>query len=273
MPASKRTRTNGSTNRSVKQRRTTKRITKYTRRRGSARPMRSLSTGYRGVPNSYRFTRETSPVVIDLGITDPDPSTRNPQSGVSVLAAAGTEPTMTYINLPSVRMMDLPNVAEFSSLFNNYHVDKIETFLIPMWQSTDNPNGVGSGPLQIPGLMITRVNTKWLATGLPAAANAAAQRNQLAEIQKKSRSLYGNKKWLKLVTDNPKVQIDVSDGAAGTNIGIYPQPWLQFSTGADQQFESNHTFFADRLDGTSMVSGVYKYRMYHKLHFRTSFLG
>jgi len=249
-------------------------ITKYlrNRRKGSARPMRSLSTSYRGAPNQYRFVRETKPIIIDLGLNDPAPGT--PEStGVKVLPPLAAEPTMSYIEIPKVRMADLPNVAEFAALYNNFKVDKIETFLIPMWQSTDNPNGVGSGPLQIPNLMMTRVNTKWLITGLPPKTNAAAQRLQLAEIQKKSRSLYGSRRWLKLVTVNPQVPIDISDGAAGTNIGIYQAPWLQFSTSADQQYESNNTFFADTLDGTNMTSGKYKYRMYHKVHFRTSFVG
>lgn len=225
-----------------------------------------------------RFVRETVPMVVDLGVADPDPG--GPLStGVVILpASAAGEPTMSYIKIPKVRMADLPNVAEFSQLFNNYKIDKIETVLVPMWQQmTQQPitpsDAVWTHTATIPNLMMTRVNTKWLITGLPASATAAAQRKQLAEIQKKSRSLYGNKKWLKLSTSNPHVPIDISDGAAGTNIGIYQAPWLQFNTAADQQFESNNIYFADRLDGTNMVPGVYKYRMYHRVHFRTSFVG
>lgn len=170
-------------------------------------------------------------------------------------------------------MADLPNVTEFAALYANFKVDRITTYLIPQWESTDNPNGVGSGPLQIPGLCISKVNTKYLATGLTASANAAAQRTVLAQIMKKTRSLYGSKKWLKLTTARPNVPIDVSDGAASTNIGLFPSPWLQFSTGTDQQFASNTTFFADTLNGTDIQPRIYKYRCYSRVEFRCSFVG
>jgi len=246
-----------------------RRITKYvrSRRKGAARPMRSLSTGYRGTPNQYRFVRETLPVIVDVGTTDA-------LTGVSVLAAADADDTtMSVIKVPNFKFADVQSPDEFANLFANYKIDKIETFLIPQWEGTVNPDYTTSGPLAIPNLMITRLNTKYLSTGLSISANANAQRVVLSQIVKKTRSLYGSRKWLKLTTANPQVQIDVADGGASTNIGLFNQPWLSLATGQDQQFAENTTFFADRLNGTDMVANIYKYRMYRKVHFRTSFVG
>lgn len=229
--------------------------------------MRALSTGFRGAPNAYRFVRETLPTILDCGTT-------NATLGVQVLpSAGGADYSMAVIKIPAVRMADLVNVTEFSALFATFKVDKIETYLIPQWEGTVNPDYPTAGPLAIPGLMITRINTKYLHAGLTVSANAAAQRQVLAQIQKKSRSLYGSKKWLKLSTWHPHVPIDVSDGAGGTNAGIFPSPWLPLATATDQAYPANTTFFADTLSGIDIAPNIYRYRTYSKVHFRCSFVG
>ena len=119
----------------------------------------------------------------------------------------------------------------------------------------------------------TRVNTKWLVNGLTLAGTAEAQRDVLAQIQKKTRSLYGTKKWLKINTINPRVIMQIEDGAGGQNEISKASPWLPSLTAADQEFQMNDVLFADKLDGSDFSVGLYKYRMYHRIHFKTSFVG
>ncbi len=66
-----------------------------------------------------------------------------------------------------------------------------------MWEQTVNPDGAGSGTTQIPNLMVTRINSKYLTNGYTLPATAEANRDKLAQVQKKTRSLYGSRKWLK----------------------------------------------------------------------------
>ncbi len=247
-------------------RRFQRRIVKYVRhrRKGAARPSRSVSTGYRGTPNQYRFIRETRPTTIDMGTVG---------NGVTLLAGTGDIPDMSILQFPNFEMNQVPGYTDFSSLFANFKIDKIETILVPMWQESVNPDGAGSGTTQLPNLMMTRINTKWLVNGITIAADAETQRDELAQIMKKSRSLYGTKKWLKITTSNPNVTKTIPDGSGGTNTVIEPQPWLSTTDSADQQFQMNDVLFADRLDGEDFDPDVYLYRMYHRVHFRTSFVG
>lgn len=240
------------------------------RRKGAARPRRSLSLGYRGTPNQYRFVRETRPTTIDLG----DPTT----PGVTMIPGTGAGPTkipdIAAFQFPGFQINQLAGfVGEFSPLFANFKIDKIETILIPQWQETVNPDGAGSGTTQLSNLMMTRVNTKWLIGGLALQATAEGQRDKLAQIQKKSRSLYGTKKWLKINTVNPEVGKTIPDGAGGVNNAIQPSPWLSILNSSDQEYSFNDTLFADRLDGKDFAVDAYLYRMYHRVHFRTSFVG
>lgn len=210
------------------------------------------------------FVRETIPVVVDLGVA---------ASGVTLIAGTGAIPNIAMYKAPPLDFTKLAKYTEFQSLFNNFKVDKIETIMIPMWQQTVNPDYDTSGTANLSDLMITRVNTKWLINGLAAESTAELQRGQLAEIQKKTRSLYSGKKWMKMVTHNPDVPATVSDGAGSTNTYVRPSPWLSLINSPDQRYSLNDVFFADRLDGKDFTTGVYLYRMYHRVHFRTSFVG
>ncbi len=240
----------------------TKRATKSTRK---TTVNKSLSTSYRGTPNTYSFIRETRPTYVDVGTIG---------NGVTLIEGTGTIPNIARFDFGGFEINQVPAWTDFSSLFANYKIDRIDTFLIPMWQSTDNPNGVGSGPLQLPNLMITRVNTKFLPGGLASQATAEAQRDQLAQIVKKSRSLYGSRKWLKVSTTNPRVQTLVEDGAGGTNIVAKNTPWLPTVDASDQQYVMNDSFFVDTLNGEDIDGPeIYMYRMYHRVHFRCSFVG
>ena len=240
------------------------------RRKGLARPTRSLRTAYRGTPNQYRFVRETRPVTIDLGTASAE---GDAHATPSVTIIAGT-PNTAMVNFGHFTMSALVNFeAEFDPLFANYKIDSITTFLIPQWsqgvQLLSNPTSAH----QYPNLMLTRVNTKFLPGGYTVPATAEASRDKLAQIQMKTRSIYGTHKWLKIVTRNPDVPLDVPDGAAGVNSTQQSAPWLPIKASSNQQFIMNDTFFADTFNGDSLPAGIYKYRVYHKVNFRVAFVG
>lgn len=232
---------------------------------------RHVMTGYKGAPNTYRFIRETRPVNVDIG---------NPAyPGVTHIAGTGAIPNIAVFAFPNFAINQLAGgFTQFSELFANYKIDKIETYFIPQWssqmQQPVNPMpAVWSNTGYIPNLMVTRVNTKYLVNGITLSATAEAQRDELAQIQKKSRSLYGTKKWMKITTLNPRVFDEIEDGAGGQNLVSKKSPWLPAVQAADQEYVMNDIFFADRLDGTDFAAGIYNYRMYHRVHFRTSFVG
>lgn len=230
-----------------------------------AKARKSLSTGYKGAPNQYRFIRETRPDVVDMGVNG---------SGITLIPGTGAIPNTSVLNLANFQINQLAGgFAEFGNLFANYKIDKIETILIPQWQNTVNPDGAGSGTTQIPNLMITRINSKFLVNGYTLPGTAEANRDKLAQVQKKTRSLYGNRKWLRLITNHPLVFQDINDGAGGVNLTTKAQPWLPTATAADQEFSMNDIIFADTLSGIDLPTGVYKYRFYHRVHFRCSFVG
>ena len=241
MPSMKRSRYSSGYRRPVKKRKTAakRRITRYVRK-GKARPSRALSTTYRGAPNQYRFVRETRPTTIDMGAAG---------SGVSLIAGTGAIPDISVFEFPNFEINQLPGFTDFSALFANYKVDKIETVLIPQWQETVNPDGAGSGTTQLSNLVLTRINTKYLPNGITLSGTAEAQRDELAQIMKKTRSMYGSRKWLKINTSSPDVPKEIPDGAGGTNLAVQPSPWLPTATAADQRFQMNDILFADRTDG------------------------
>ena len=260
----KRPRSGASYGRATKRRKVTYARRPHVRRRYKARPGRALKTTYRGSPNVWSFQRETRPQVIDLGVA---------AGGITLLAGTGAIPNTSVLNLPNFQFTDLVNYAEFSALFASYKIDSIVTTLIPQWQNTVNPDGAGSGTTQIPNLMCCRINTKFLPNGFTLAATAEANRDKLAQVIKKSRSLYGSRKWLKLVTKSPLVWQDIEDGSGGVNLTTRRSPWLPTATAADQQYTQNDMIFFDSLSGIDIASGVYKYRYYHTVRFRCGFIG
>lgn len=240
------------------------------RKRGRARPMRALSIGYKGPPNQYRFIRETRPVTIDIGDAT--------STGVTLIAGTGAIPNTSVYEFGNFSVDQLPGFPEMAALFAQYKVDKIETVLIPQWtqnvQAAITPlTGGWAGTGAVPNLVLTRINVKYLTNGYTLPTTAEANRDKLAQVMKKTRSLYGSKKWLKVNTWKPKVDMEIDDGVGGVNAVQTAQPWLPCATAADQRFQMNDLIFADRLDGTDFAVGIYRYRMYHRVHFRCGFVG
>lgn len=245
----------------------TKKGTKVTSKKSNTG---KLSVGYKGAPNTYSYIRETRPTVIDIG--------SNATPGVTIVAGTDSIPDIAVFEFANFSIDQLPGFTDFSNLYSSYKIDKIETILIPMWEQTVqqsiNPQtGVWSNTGYIPNLMITRINTKYLPNGYSIKATAEENRDQLAQIVKKTRSLYGNRKWLTINTDRPKVFQEIEDGQGGQNLVTKPSPWLPTVEAADQEYSMNDIVFADRLDGTNFSVGLYRYRMYHRVHFRCSFVG
>jgi len=232
--------------------------------------MRALSLGYRGPPNQYRFIRETRPITVDIGDAA--------STGVTLIPGTGAIPNTSVYEFGNFSVDQLPGFTEFAALFAQYKVDKIETIMIPQWSETIQPAiqplvGPWLGSGSVPNLMLTRINVKYLTNGYTLPSTAEANRDKLAQVMKKSRSLYGSKKWLKVNTWHPMVDMEIEDGVGGQNAVQTPQPWLPTATAADQRFQMNDLFFADRLDGTDFAVGLYRYRMYHRVHFRCGFVG
>lgn len=241
------------------------------KRKGKARPSKAISTGYRGAPNQYRFVRETRPTIIDVG-NAADPA-------VTHIAGTGAIPNTAVVEFANFQINQLAGgFTQFSDLFANYKIDKIETILIPQWsqntQPTVNPQtGAWTNTSVIPNLMVTRINTKYLIGGYTLPATAELNRDELAQIVKKTRSLYGTKKWLRVNTSNPAVEYEIEDGSGGQNLALKRSPWLSTVDAADQEYSMNTLFFCDKLDGTNFFAGVYTYRMFHRIHFRCAFVG
>jgi len=165
---------------------------------------------------------------------------------------------------------------EFSPLFASYKIDKIETILIPQWQAMTQPNvSVGAPTSPTPELMVTRISTKYFPGDFQIQANALTQRTKLAQIQKKSRSLYGSKKWLTVNTWHPMVSKMVPEDNTGltTVQALQPAPWLSIANASDVTFAMNDVVFFDSMRGENLQSVPYVYRMYHRVHFRCSQVG
>lgn len=231
-------------------------------RNARARPMKALRTNYRAI-NKYRFVRETADVTL---------------SPTLIPAPSGQVGNMAYFNFNNITIGDLVNWTEFQALFASYTIDKIETYLIPMFSSTENIGVIGNNPSESYQLMVTRVNTKYLNTPFQISANSEDQRDVLAQLQCKSRSLYATKKWLKLVSYNPK-PLEI----LATNSGATPVDYTQLSSrkrwlsttgdAVNQVFQHNQLVFFDRLDGLAINPAQLNYRTWTKITFRVSQVG
>jgi len=253
-------------------RRTARKGIKHRRtRKGAARPMRSLKQSYRGTPNQYRFVRETVPVTVNLSDND--------DTNVNLIAGTGAIPNISRLHVESFKMSDLAQFSEdFATLFVNYKIDKIETVLVPMWtQSVQEPFGPSGGAAVVhPDLMCTRINTKYYTAGTGAPSTAEGARTELAQLQMKSRSIYGSKKWLKLTTLNPMVREKIYDeNGAEEGLKLKRAGWLGIGQHVNTTYQTNDVCFFDRLDGTDFTADekYYMYRMYHRVHFRVSQVG
>lgn len=226
-----------------------------------------MRTSYLGTPNQYRFVRETTPFIVDVGIPGPY---------VQVLSGV---PNLTMVSFATFEMQDLANFTDFDPLFTAYHLDKVEVIMQPQWATNvalAAAPDAGYDPIfTIPNLAVTRVSTAYVLNN-PVPANADAARLDLAQLQMKSRSLYGSKRPLKLVTRNPKVSQNILS-ATGTNVAMKSPGWLNLDQSADQRFLLNDRMYVERLDGKSFpitlpiqAPSIYLYRVYFKAHFRCS---
>ena len=237
---------------------------KSRRRKGAARPMRSLRTSYRGVPNQYRFMRETPAAVIDL------------HDYITTSGVTHNEVAVVKLQNVSLDILGAGPVAEFTNLFTNYKVDKIDIILRPMWQKSVQNNatfasGVGSHA-ELPNMRITRVNTKYMSEDLNLGTTNAGIREKLAEIQMKSDSLYSGSRPLFITTKHPRVYEKVADDIDGTQTSIVSrqQPWLSLRNATNTLFSHNELLVAQRLDHGVIPDGYYKYEYIVRMHFRTS---
>lgn len=253
-----------------------KRMYKGVRKRtkGRARPSRSLRTSYRGTPNQYRFVRETVPFTLDVA---------NPGHNVTILAGVGSSPNMSMLSFQSFEMDQLSDFNEFSPLFTSFKLDRLELICQPMWQSMAQPYAdevAGTTPpsaYTIPNLAITRTSTKFVLNN-PVPSDADDARALLAQVQMKTRTNYGSRKPLKLITNSPRVSQEVLQGVgANVNIASKRPGWLNLELSSDQRFLTNDRIYCERIDGNSFppstipqTPSVYLYRCYFKAHFRVS---
>jgi len=245
-----------------------KRLRSYSRgRRGAARPRRALRSGYKGVPNQYRFIRETLPRTIDVG---------NPTLPYGQLLSGpiGTQ-NIAMLTFASFQMSNLVDFTQdFSNLFTSYKLDKLEVFMVPMWTSTPQQvYDLGTGGNALPNLAVTRVNSKYVLNHT-VPTDALDAREMIAQLQMKTRSMYASKRWLKISTLNPSIVTEVLSGVTptDTNTAIKRGGWMSISQAADQTFLFNSRCFLDRVDGNSFPGGptVYLYKFWYKAHFRVS---
>lgn len=228
---------------------------KNTKSYGKARPMRKLSLNYR-IPNTYRFCRETLPFTTTF----------------SLIAAGTAYPVMGYLNFDNLQFNQLVNsTTEFGALFARYKVDKITTYLTPLFQETVVASTGTPGTTA--ALRITRVGTKWLNQAFTIQTNADAQLEELAQVQNKSVSNYASNRSLRLTTYNPGViKKGVVDSSGGEINTRQPMPWLNITHDSDVPLSHNSIIFAERTDG-GILDIAWKYRVVHKVWFRCSQVG
>lgn len=241
--------------RSAKKRRPIRRLRRP--RISQARPMRSLKTNYRA-NNVYRFVRETMPQTLSF----------------TLIPAGASFPSIGYLNFDNLQFNQLVQAqAEFGALFARYKVDKIVTILTPMVDSTYRPVAGVSGYPFTAALRITRVNTKWLNEPFAIQANSDLQLAELAQLQTKSVSNYASKKSLIMTTINPGVSKRGVVNSTGAEIDVRgPCPWLNITSDSDIPLQHNSMLFAERTDGGSLDDS-FRYRVVHKVFFRTSQVG
>ena len=249
MPGRKRTYAGARSN-SAKRRRATIRRRRISR----ARPMRSLKTNYRAT-NVYRFCRETLPQTLSF----------------SLIPAGSSFPAMGYLNFDNLQFNQLPEAtSDFGNLFARYKVDKIVTYLTPLFQEAESNNASTARYDYSPNLKITRVNTKYLNEDFAVSANADDQLLQLAQFQSKSVTQYASKRSLKLETKRPGVRKKGILDSTGTEIDTRaPMPWLNASIETNVPLSHNSIIFAERIDGGGLNAN-WKYRVTHKIWFRCS---
>ena len=221
-----------------------------------ARPMRSLKTNYRA-NNVYRFVRETLPET----------------KAFTIISAGTNYPAMGYMNFDNLQFNQLvESTTEFGALFARYKVDKIVTYLTPLFQetvaTTDTSAYNNSG-----GLRITRINTKWLDDTFAPASDADDQLRELAQIQSKSVSNYASNRTLKITTINPGVASKGVLDSAGNELSTRaPMPWLNATSEGGVPMRHNSVVFAERTDGGALNTN-WKYRVVHKCYFRCAQVG
>lgn len=119
-------------------------------------------------------------------------------------------------------------------MFARYKVDKIETFLTPMFQQVTETFAAGANYSLSPALRITRVNTKWFNQPFTISANSDAQLAELAQIQGKSVRGYASARSMKLTTINPGVMKKGVVDSTGAEIDVRgPCPWMNITTDSD----------------------------------------
>ncbi len=263
--------------RTPRRRRPTRRPTKAARRRPSylARPMRALRSGYRGVPNQYRYVRETIPIVIDLGATD--------LSSTPFIRAVDTGGVMKELNFKAFTMagttagaLVYPGlsgfVQDFGGLYQRYKVDEIEIILRPMWHSSINTVDA-STPEQTyyPDLIVTRMNTRYMNADLTGGTLGSIEK-AIAETQLKTQSGYSDKRPLKFVTKNPRVYANsvIDQAAPGANFELTTMkaPWLNIADQSDVEFAQNSMIWIQRRDHQPFVANFYKYEVKFRVTFR-----
>ena len=216
--------------------------------------MRSLKTNYRS-NNVYRFCRETLPLTLSF----------------SLIPAGASFPAMGYLNFDNLQFNQLVEATQdFGNLFARYKVDRIVTYLTPLFQETISDNSSTARYDFSPNLKITRINTKYLNEDFATSANADDQLRVLAQFQSKSVSQYSSKKSLKIETKNPGVRRKGVLDSTGTEIDVRaPCPWLNASIETNIPLSHNSLIFAERIDGGGLNAN-WKYRVVHKVYFRCS---
>ncbi len=247
----------------VKKPRTTKRSANPGRGRVTrARPMRSLAADYRSI-NEYRFMRETVPITVPF----------------NVIPAGNSFKSIGYLKFDNLQFNQLvQSTQDFGNLFARYKVDRIETYLTPMFDRIPAITGGTVDPLPSPALTITRLNTKYLDEEFAISADADDQLAVLAQFQSKTVSQYAKPGSMKLITDNPGVEMQgVIDSTGATHNYRAAAPWLNISLEADVPFKHNSLIFAERTDGAGIdedfnqpTTQSFKYRVVHRVYFRCS---
>lgn len=233
-----------------------KRVNYRRKRRAAARPQ--LSLGYKGVPNTYRFVRETTPEIVDLR---------------TQATTGGQVAVLDTSNFQMNQVVNFQN--DFGPLFQSYKIDKIVTELRPMWNTTA-VDIEGTGTTATPAVLVTRINTKWNSTPISLPTTDAGMRTFLAQIQKKSESVYSSKKPLMITTSNPRQYALTleEDSSTGTPAVVsVPSRWLNCENEINIKFAHNALVFFQKMDQSAIQGATYLYRLVHKVHFRVSNVG
>lgn len=231
------------------------------RRKMYARPNKSL--GYRR-PAQFMFHRETLP------------STKS----LDILAASGNQPAMGYLQF-RLNMDSLFNTSDFSNLFANYRVTCIVTTLTPISEGVYAGTKDAVQPSnsanwnQSPQCIVTRVHGKYLNEPFQISTNGLTQREELSQIQAKTKTKMLRPRDIKLVTKYPAtynvVQAD-PDQPATQSVVRGKSRWLSWQNDRDMEFAHNDTIFVEKVDGADVTTD-YKFRVVHKVYFKCSYVG